>query len=83
MIKLTFSNDKNTKKFLLSLFNKSVDKEGYIIEEGTNKRVISSDGDEIKLSEFGGIVKGSEIFIKNNIVSLIKYNQRNVLNRAK
>jgi hypothetical protein len=76
MIKLNFSGDKVTKKFILSLFNKSVDKEGYIIENSTGCRVLSSDGDEITVDDFGGITNGSEIYIRNNIVSLINFYQR-------
>lgn len=73
MIKLKFANDPDTKKYILALFNKSVDEEGFIIENGTDKRILSSDGYEISLIEFGGITNGSEIYIKDNIVSLIDF----------
>ena len=73
MIKLRFANDLDTKKYILGLFNKSVDEEGLIVENDTSKRVLSSDGDEISLIEFGGITNGSEIYIKDNIVSLIDF----------
>ena len=76
MIKINFSSDKNTKKFVLSLFSKSVDEEEFIVESGTNNRILSSDGDEITLSGFGGITNGSEIYLKNNIVSLINFYQK-------
>lgn len=76
MIKINFASDKNTKKFILSLFGKSVDKEDFLIENGTNNRVLSSDGDEITLDQFGGITNGSEIYLKNNIVSLINFYQK-------
>lgn len=77
MIKINFRSDPTTKKFILSLFNKTVDEEGFIIESDTKNRVLSSDGDEITLNDFGGITNGSEIFLKNNIVSLINFYQRN------
>jgi len=41
-----------------------IDEDGYIVEKATNSRVIANDAQEIKASQFGGIKKGSEIYIK-------------------
>lgn len=76
MIKIKFQNDPSTKKFILSIFNKTIDSEEFIIEKDSKARILSSDGDEITLNDFGGITNGSEIFLKNNIVSLINFYRR-------
>jgi hypothetical protein len=72
---LTFS--KSVKKEILEAFNKTVDKEGMIVEkDNLQQKVLSSDGQELSLNEFGGIKKGSEVYINNNIVSLIKLTKK-------
>lgn len=58
---------------ILSAFGKSIDKDGYIVESSTGEKVPSKDGSEVKLAEFGGIIKGSEIFLKSDIASLINF----------
>ena len=74
-ISLTF--DKSVKKEVLEVFDKTVNEEGIIIEKDSKQPVLSSeDGQEIHIDEFGGIAKGSEIFIKNDIVSLMKFARR-------
>ena len=72
MIKATFNNNPETKKFVLSLINKSVNEDGVIIDNNGSP-VIDIDGSEITLDEFGLVASGSEIFVKDNIVSLFKY----------
>lgn len=69
-IKITFS--KESKNQILDLFDKSIDMEGFIVEkENPETRVITIDGEEIHQDNFGGIRKGSEIFFKNDLPSLI------------
>lgn len=71
MIELTF--DESTKDFVLEAFGKSVDTAGYLIEKDNPKqRVLTKDGQEIKKDEFAGVRKGSEIYIKSDIVSLLE-----------
>lgn len=68
---LTF--EKTARKFILESFNKTTDEEGYIVEKSNPKqRVLSPDGDVIKESEFAGVKKGSEVFIKSDLLSIIK-----------
>ncbi len=67
---------KNAKKDILNALNKEIDKEGYIIDKTTQKRVVTQEGEEITLEEFGGFRKGSEIFTKSDIISLIKFYDR-------
>jgi hypothetical protein len=65
--------DASTKEEMLSCFGKTVDKEGYIIEKDfPEQRVITPEGDLISIEEFAGIRKGSEIYLKSDLPSLIK-----------
>lgn len=65
--------DKSAKNFILDSFNKTTDEEGYVIEkDNPTQRVLTSDGLEIKQEEFGGVKKGSEVYIKSDLISLIK-----------
>lgn len=64
--------DPLVKKFVLEAFNKVVDNEGYIAEKSNPKqRVLTQDGEDILFENFAGLRKGSEIFIKSDIISLI------------
>lgn len=73
MLRITFQNNKATKKFLLEVFGKTIDQDNNIVEKETKEKVLGSDGQPITLDEFGGIKNGSEIFIKNDIVSLVGF----------
>ncbi len=65
--------DKSAATFILGAFGKAVNKEGYITEEGSGKFVFSRKGEPILLDEFGGIAKGSEIYLKSDIASMIDF----------
>lgn len=70
MTVITF--EKSAKEEILAIFDKTVDDEGFIVEKGDiTQRVITPDGEEVTLEEFAGIRKGSEIFIKSDLPSLI------------
>jgi hypothetical protein len=65
--------DANLKSEILSCFGKTVDDSGYIVErDDPSQRVLTPDGEDITLDEFAGIRKGSEIFIKADLPSLIE-----------
>jgi len=65
--------DDSSKELILELLDKTVDEEGFIVEKNNPKqRVLSSDGNELNLDDFGGVKNGSEIFIEDNVVSLVK-----------
>lgn len=65
--------DESSKQSLLRIMNKSVDSQGFIVEkENPSERVLTKDGEEIKLEEFAGVRKGSEVFIKNDINSILE-----------
>ncbi len=70
-VRITF--DKKAKKTVLeSLLNKAVDSEGFIVEKENNKqRVLNLENEYVTLGEFAGIRKGSEIFIKEDVHSIL------------
>lgn len=67
---ITFGD--GTKKDILSFFDKMVDEDGFIIEANSKEKVLSPDGQEVKIDEFAGIMGGSEIFIKSDLISIIE-----------
>ena len=68
---MTFS--KSAKEDILGLYGKSLDDEGFIVEkDNPTQRVLTPNGEEIRVEEWGGIRKGSEAFIKNDTFSLIE-----------
>ena len=72
-INKTITFDKSAKNFVLDAFDKSVDKDGYIVEKkNPNQRVIAQDGQEVESDKFAGIKKGSQVFIKSDLLSIIK-----------
>lgn len=65
--------DKSARNFVLSAFNKRIGEDGYIVEENNpSQKVLTPDGSNIQIDQFAGIKKGSEIFIKTDIISLVK-----------
>jgi len=69
--KITFT--KSARDFVLDAFGKTQDSEGYLVEKSNPKqRVLTQDGEEIKKEQFAGIKKGSQVFIKSDLVSLMK-----------
>jgi len=65
--------DKSLSNEILDSFGKYVSKDKLIFDKVTKKHVLSPDGEEININEFAGIVPGSEIYLKSDIISLIKY----------
>jgi hypothetical protein len=68
-VKITFK--KEARRDVLGLINKTVDAEGFIVDNN-QQRVLTIDGEEIQENEFGGIRLGSEIFIKGDLPSLME-----------
>ena len=76
-MKETITFDEAVKKEILDILNKSVDKDDLIVEkDNPNQRVLTFDGEEITLDEFGGVQRGSEVFIKNDIISLMRLSKK-------
>ena len=67
--------DSSTAYFILDAFDKDIDIDGYIVERGTKKRVLSIDGKEIKETELAGICKfkNNVVFIKDDLYELMKF----------
>lgn len=73
---ISFSED--SKEFVLDMLGKGLDKEGFIVEKGnTAERVLTKDGEEIHISEWGGIKKGSEEYVKSDAFSLLSLIRKN------
>lgn len=73
MLKNVITFDESAKEAILDIFGKAVDKEGYIVEKDkTKQKVLSPDGEYVKLDQFAGLKKGSLLFIKKDLPSLIE-----------
>ncbi len=72
-LNINFSDDKKTKEFILGVFNKTVKNDGTIIEKSSEKPVLDINGQEMSIEHFGGISNGSEIYVKDDIVSLVEF----------
>ena len=71
VLKVTF--DESARDFILEAFDKVVDDQGYLVEKSNPaQHVLTKDGHEIKKDKFAGIRKGSEIYIKSDLLSLIE-----------
>jgi hypothetical protein len=69
-IRVTF--DESARDFVLEAFGKKVCN-GFVVEKTTpDQRVITPRGEDIPVAEFGGVRKGSVVFVKKDIVSLIE-----------
>ncbi|MBI4981238.1 hypothetical protein HZC30_06835 [Candidatus Woesearchaeota archaeon] len=65
------------KREILDVLDKTVNEDNVIIEKGNpNQKVLTFDGEELTLEEFGGIQKGSEVFIKNDLISLMRLSKK-------
>ena len=56
---------------ILEAFGKSINENGLIIEADTKQPVLTPEGEEIESKHFGGIMKGSEIMIKDDLFSIM------------
>lgn len=71
MKSITF--DSSSKEFILNAFNKGIDSDGFIVDKtNENKRVPAIDGSDITIDDFAGVAKGSEVYVKSDIGSLIE-----------
>ncbi len=65
------TNETQIKEFLKEL-NNNVDGENFVLDSD-EKKVISQDGGEIKITELGSISSGSKNFIKDNLASYAEF----------
>jgi len=76
-MKQTITFDKSARQDILKMFNKDVDAEGYIVEkDNPTQRVLSPDGEEVKLNQFVAVAKGSQLFFKSDLLSLLKLSDK-------
>ena len=76
-MKEIISFEKSLSKEIISIFDKTLDSEGFIVEKSNpTQRVLTPDGEEIHIEEFAGISKGSEVFVKSDLISLIDFSKR-------
>lgn len=70
----TITFDAGARDFVLDAFGKGIDEEGYIVDKQDGKTRVPSidDGTPINVNDFAGVAKGSEIYVKSDIVSLIE-----------
>ncbi|MDD2680265.1 MAG: hypothetical protein PHO03_05670 [Candidatus Omnitrophica bacterium] len=68
---ITFSE--SAKAEILDSFNMAVNLEtGYIVEKNNSQKIVlSPEGDPLEFRNFAGIKKGSLVFVKSDITSLI------------
>lgn len=68
-----FDSHDKSRRLVLDAFGKTVAKNGIIAEaQNPNQPVLTPHGDEIALDEFGGVVRGSTVFLKSDIDSVIE-----------
>jgi hypothetical protein len=60
---------------ILEAFGKSIDSDGFIIETASGEHALTPDGEIIEGTKFGGIKKGSEIFIKDDLYSIMNLSE--------
>ena len=63
--------DKGSTDFVLQIFNKSVDCDGFIIAKDKT-RILTPEGREITKDQLSVVKKGSEKFIAGDLTSLMK-----------
>ena len=60
--------------FILESFGKSINDDGLITDEN-GEPILTPEGELIHYSKFGGLKKGSEIFIKDDLYSIINLSE--------
>jgi len=75
----TITFDKSLSEEILAAFDKTVDEERLVVEKSnTKQKVLTPCGEEIFVDEFAGIVPGSEVFIKSDLISLMNFSKRSL-----
>lgn len=58
--------------FILEIFGKTINDTGFISDMNTGEPIQTPEGDFLTKGKFGGIKKGSEIFLKDDLLTVIK-----------
>lgn len=67
---------RNALDAVLAEFDKTVDDDGFIVEEKTGDPVLTPRGEEVAVEDLAGLADGSEIYIDDNFVSILEYVER-------
>lgn len=63
--------------YLLDLFDKEEDEEGFIVDPERDKRVTPPDSDTpLKTEDLGVVGHGSEIFVRDEVDSIVEFVNR-------
>jgi len=73
MLTITWDNTPQIKKYILKLMGKAVRKDGVIIDVASQQPVVDNDDQELSFDTFGMVAKGSEIYVRENIVSVANF----------
>lgn len=65
------SFDASSKAFILEVLGKKIDPQGYVVEAQGDAPVLTPDGQPLHIDEFAGVRKGSEIFFKSDLPSVL------------
>jgi hypothetical protein len=58
--------------FILEVFDKTINEDGLIIDMNNGEPLQTTEGEFLTKYKFGGIKKGSEIFLKDDLLTVIK-----------
>lgn len=73
-MKMTFKQ--GATKHLVECFGKTVDPQGYVVDEETGERV-QYRGEDVKAEDLAMVEHGSDIFVDDGFASLVDHIERN------
>lgn len=69
----TITFDSSVREDVLKGFDKKVNKDGIIVEQSNpEQKVLAQDGEEVNIQQFAGVRRGSQIFIKSDLPSILR-----------
>jgi hypothetical protein len=72
--KLKILFDASLRDYVLEAFGVRPNVDGLLVEsKNPDQHVLTQDGQEVEYKRFGGVRKGSEVFMRDDIVSLIQF----------
>lgn len=72
----TLTFECGAEEYLLKVFGNEIDDEGYIMNTERDERETTPDGNEIHIEDFGGVEKGSTLYLEDDIVSVGQHVER-------
>lgn len=64
--------DSDLKDYVLSVFGKKTDKDGYVVDKALPSQREYDEGVPVAVKDFAGVRKGSILFFRTDISSLLK-----------